>query len=107
MTDKPIPIDLVDYAELLGDSREFLRVWTKGNGTLTFVNPRPIGPDPAIFGIAMVDVIRNAASTYAKATGLPEDQALERIWMGLDAERSAPTDDDALPPPVVVARKED
>jgi hypothetical protein len=107
MTDKPIPIDLVPFADLLGDSREFLRVWAKHGGTLCFVNPRPLGADPALFGIAMVDVIRNAASTYAKATGMPEGQALERIWMALDAERNAPTDDNALPPPVVVARKDD
>jgi hypothetical protein len=107
MTDKPIPIDLVSFAETLGDSREFLRVWAKHGGTLSFVNPRPLGADPALFGIAMVDVIRNAASTYAKAIGVPEDQALERIWMGLDAERGTPTEDDALPPAVVVARKDD
>ena len=106
MTEKPIPIDLVPFAELLGDSRECLRVWAKGGGTLSFINPRPLGADPALFGIAMVDVIRNAASTYAKATGMPEDQALDRIWMALDAERSAPTDDNALPPPVVVPRKD-
>jgi hypothetical protein len=106
MTDKPIPIDLVPFAETLGDGREVLRVWAKDGGTLCFVNPRPLGADPALFGIAMVDVVRNAASTYAKATGTPEDQALDRIWMGLDAERNAPTEDDALPPPVVVARKD-
>ena len=69
MTDKPIPIDLVPFAETLGDGREFLRVWAKHGGTLCFVNPRPLGADPALFGIAMVDVVRNAASTYAKATG--------------------------------------
>ena len=107
MTEKPIPIDLVPFAETLGDGREFLRVWAKNGGTLSFVNPRPLGADPALFGIAMVDVIRNAASSYAKAIGVPEDQALERIWMGFDAERGTSTEDDALPPPVVVARKDD
>jgi hypothetical protein len=107
MTDRPVPIDLVDYAEMLGNGREFLRVWTKGNTTLTFVNPRPIGPDPAVFGIALADVIRTAAATYAKATGTSEEQALERIWAGLDAERDAVPDDNALPPPVVVTRKDD
>jgi len=107
VSEKPIPIDLVPFAETLGDGREFLRVWAKQGGTLSFVNPRPLGADPALFGIAMVDVIRNAASTYAKAVGMPEDQALDRIWMGLDAERTAPTEDDVLPPPVVVARKDD
>jgi hypothetical protein len=107
MTDKPIPIDLVPFAETLGDSREFLRVWAKDDGTLCFVNPRALGADPALFGIAMVDVVRNAASTYAKAIGVSEDEALDRIWTGLDAERSAPTEDDALPAPVPVARKDD
>ena len=57
--------------------------------------------------IVLVGGIRNAAATYAKAIGVSEDQALDRIWMGLDAERNAPTEDDALPPPVVVARKDD
>ena len=43
MTDKPIPIDLVPFADVLGYSREFLRVWAKQGGTLSFVNPRPLG----------------------------------------------------------------
>lgn len=96
MSEKPVPIDLVAYAGLLDDSREFLRVWTKDDATLSFVNPRPLGADPALFGIAMVDVIRNAAATYAKATGVPQDQALDRIWMGLDAERGAPAEEEAF-----------
>jgi hypothetical protein len=107
MTGKPIPIDLVPFADLLGDGREFLRVWAKGSSTLSFVNPRPIGPDPAMFGTAMVDIARNAAATYAKATGISESEALDRIWEGFDAERNAAPDDNALPPPVVVARKDD
>ena len=44
MSDKPVPIDLVPYSEMLGDSREFLRVWAKQNGPVTcFINPVPIG----------------------------------------------------------------
>ena len=107
MSGKPIPIDLVPFAEALGDAREFLRVWTKGDNTLSFVNPRPIGPDPAVFGIALVDVARDAAATYAKAIGISEQEAIERIWKGFDLERNAAPDDNALPPPVVVTRKDD
>ena len=107
MTDKPVPIDLVPYAEMLGGSREFLRVWATQDGPVTvFVNPRPIGADPAALGVALVDVVRHGAMTYAQATGITEKEALARIWEGLDAERDAPTDN-GLPPPVAVARRED
>ncbi len=107
MTDKPIPIDLMPFAEMLGGSREFLRVWAKQDGPVSvFVNPRPIGPDPAAFGVALVDCVRHAAMAYANATDLSAKEALARIWEGLDAERSAPTDT-GLPPPVAVARRDD
>lgn len=93
MSGKPIPIDLQPYAAMLGDSREFLRVWAKRDGpVMCFINPVPVGPDPAAFGIALVDCIRHAAKTYTKATGVPEEQALQRIWEGLDAERANPTE---------------
>ncbi len=107
MTDKPVPIDLVPFADMLGGSREFLRVWAKQDGPVSvFVNPRPVGPDPAAFGIALVDCVRHAAMAYANATDLSEKEALTRIWEGLDAERNAPTDT-GLPPPVAVARRDD
>ncbi len=106
MTDKPVPIDLVAYAEMLDGAREFLRAWSKPEGpTSYFVNPRALGPDPALFGIALVDAARHAAAAWGKALGQPESVMLDRIWEGLEAERSAPTSD--LPLPVAVARKDD
>lgn len=90
---KPIPIDLQSYTHMIADSREFLRVWAQKDGPVTcFINPVPVGPDPAAFGIAMVDCIRHAAKTYQRATGVSEAEALARIWEGLDAERGASTD---------------
>lgn len=90
---KPKPIDLVSYADLLGDSREFLRVWAKEDGPVTcFINPVPIGPDPFAFGMALVDCVRHGAKTYSQATGIPELEALDRIWQGVEAERGNPTD---------------
>lgn len=90
---KPVPIDLQPYVHMIEDAREFLRVWATPDGPVTcFINPVPVGPDPASFGIAMVDCIRHAAKTYARATDLTEAQALARIWEGLDAERANPTD---------------
>jgi hypothetical protein len=105
MSDKPIPIDLVPFAEMLGGGREFLRAWAKEDGPASyFVNPRALGPDPALFGIALVDAARHAAAAWGKAMGRPEGEMLERIWEGLAAERDAPTSD--LPLPVAVARKD-
>lgn len=106
MTDKPIPIDLVPFADMLDGSREFLRAWAKQDGpTSYFVNPRALGADPALFGMALVDAARQAAAAWGKALGQPQDEMLNRIWEGFDAERSAPTSD--LPLPVAVARKDD
>lgn len=105
MTDKPIPIDLVPYAEMLDGSREFLRAWSRQGGPATFfVNPRGLGADPFLFGVALCDSIEHAARAWARATGIEETEALARIWEGFDAERAAPTND--LPSPVAVPRKD-
>lgn len=106
MTDRPIPIDLVPFADMLGGGKEFLRAWAKQDGPASyFVNPKALGADPALFGIALVDAARHAAAAWGKALGQPERAMLDRIWEGLDAERHAPTTD--LPLPVAVARKDD
>jgi len=76
MADKPVPIDLVPYSDMLGDSREFLRVWAKEGGPVTcFINPVPVGGDPMGYGIALVDCIRHGAKTWARAnpTDLPTE----------------------------------
>lgn len=106
-TDRPIPIDLVHYAEALGNSREFMRAWAKPDGGATsyYINPRALGPDPAMFGIALMDAARHAASAWAKALDRPESEMFERIFEGFTAEREAPSND--LPLPVAVARKDD
>lgn len=106
MTDKPIAIDLVPYAEMLDGAREFLRAWATADGPASyFVNPRALGADPALFGIALVDAARHAAVAWGKALDRPEGEMLARIWEGLEAERTAPTTD--LPLPIAVARKDD
>jgi hypothetical protein len=106
MSDKPIPIDLVRYAEMLGGGREFLRAWAKEDGPESyFINPRALGADPALFGIALVDAARHAAAAWGKALGKSESEMLERIWEGVEAERNAPSND--LPLPIAVARKDD
>lgn len=102
---KPTPIDLVPFMDTLAGSREFLRAWSKEDGPQTFfVSPHGLGADPFLFGMALCDCVEHAARAWARALGISETEALDRIWEGLDAERGAPTHD--LPPPVTVPRKD-
>ena len=97
---KPVPINLVPHAAQLEDSREFLRVWAKINGPMScFINPAQLGADPALFGMALADVVRHGARAWATAVNIPVEHAEERIWEGLDAERANPTDSPRDPEP--------
>ena len=103
MSGRPVPIKLDRYAALISGAHEFLRVWAKEDGPVTcFINPAAIGADPFQFGMAMVDCVRHAAKAYARAVNIDEEEALARIWAGLDAERDEPTTD----PVSLTARKD-
>jgi hypothetical protein len=95
---KPVPINLVPHAALLEDGREFLRLWAKEDGPVTcFINPAALGADPFLFGMALVDAVRNGARAWAQAVGVSVEHAEQRIWEGLDAERAKPTDTPRAP----------
>jgi hypothetical protein len=85
-------IDVSGFSFLDG-SQEFARFWSEPGGPLTcIIEPRALGADPFLFGMAMVDAIGHGAKAYAQALGMDEAQVLARIWEGLDAERASPTD---------------
>ena len=89
----PGEIDVSEFDFLKG-STEFARLWSEQNGSQTcIIEPRGLGADPALFGMAMVDAIRHGAKAYSHAVGIDEESALARIWEGFDAERSNPTDE--------------
>ncbi len=86
-------IDISGF-DFLDGSIEFARFWSEPEGEQTFIiEPRALGPDPFLFGMAMVDAIRHAAIAYSRATNLDEDTALLRIMEGLQAELENPTDE--------------
>jgi hypothetical protein len=87
-------LDVSDCADILRNSREFLRMWqSSGDGPTTcFIDPANLGDDPFMLGIALTDCVRHGAKAYARAAGISEADAEKRIWAGLDAERSSPTD---------------
>ncbi len=80
--------------DFLDGSHEFARFWSEPEGEQTFIiEPRAIGADPFLFGMAMVDAIRHGAIAYSRAVNISEGQALARIMEGFQAELENPTDD--------------
>ena len=86
-------IDVSDF-DFLDGSFEFARLWSEPDGQQTFIiEPRALGADPFLFGMAMVDCIRHAAIAYSRAVSVSEEHALDRIMQGFQAELDNPTDD--------------
>ena len=86
-------IDLTGF-DFLDGSNEFARFWSEPEGEQTFIiDPQALGADPFLFGMAMVDAIRHAAIAYSRVVNVGEEQALERILEGFQAELANPTDD--------------
>ena len=86
-------IDVADF-DFLDGASEFARLWNGGeeNGLTAIIEPRGLGADPGLFGLALMDAARHGAKAYAQAVRIPEDEALERILEFFDAERADPTD---------------
>ena len=72
------------------DAHEVARLWIVG-GAL-HVSLRRAFADPAAWGIALVDVARHAARSYAAEGDISEAEALDRIASIIRAELDSPTD---------------
>lgn len=89
---QPGEIDVSSF-DFLRNANEFARLWNEeGAGLTAIIEPRGLGADPFLFGMAMVDTIRHAAIAYSQAVNISEEDALARILEGFDAERNNPTD---------------
>lgn len=85
-------IDVSNF-DFLSRSLEFARLWNEPEGGMTaIIEPRHLGADPFLLGMALVDAARHGAKAYAQAVNISEQEALARIWEGLEAERTNPTD---------------
>ncbi|MEP2102479.1 MAG: DUF5076 domain-containing protein [Parasphingorhabdus sp.] len=83
----------VEQFDFLDQSHEVARLWVEdGAGATCIIQPENL-EKPEMFGMLMVDSIRHGARAYAQAQGISEDEALTRIWAGLDAERNHSTTD--------------
>jgi hypothetical protein len=74
------------------DAYEVLRVWAGNNLPQQCVLQTP-WQDPFAWGLLLVDVARHAARAYANGGTFSEQQALERIKQGFEAEWSSATDE--------------
>ena len=84
----------VSNFDFLNESTEFARLWHGGeHGMTAIIDPRGLGADPGLFGLALMDAARHAAIAYSQAVNISEEEALERILEFFDAERANPTDD--------------
>ena len=79
---------------LAGDksAQEILRVWVAPEWAQMQVALLTHHSDPAVWGVALVDIARHVAKAYELAGSLSENDALSRIRQVFDAEWSAPTD---------------
>ncbi len=82
------------------DSCEVLRVWINEDDGVEVVIRVGVWDDPFTWGIALVDIARNAAMFYTKNDRLElggkpvtREQVLERIWEGIETEWNDPTDE--------------
>ena len=77
----------VEELEFLEKSVEVARLWVEDEGPATcLIQPDRLA-EPEMFGMLMVDAIRYGARAFAQCYGLSEQEALQRIWAGVDMER--------------------
>jgi hypothetical protein len=81
----------IDGLDLLDNSVEVARLWVENEGPATcIIQPERLA-EPEMFGMLMADAIRHGARAFSQCYGMTEDEALSRIWQGVDAERADPT----------------
>ena len=86
---KPLDGEIdVSGFDFLSKSTEVARLWVENQGPATCIIQPDKLAEPEMFGLLMVDSIRHGARAYAQCYGMSEDEALKRIWDGVDMERA-------------------
>jgi len=74
------------------EAREILRAWVTPDWSKLQVSLLTHHSDPAVWGIALVDIARHVAKAYELSGSVSENEALARIKRLIDAEWKVPTD---------------
>lgn len=72
-------------------ARELVRVWAAG-GVQHVSLEIGLWPDPAAWGLLLVDLARHVANAYERTQGQHASDVLARIKEAFDTEWEAPTD---------------
>ncbi len=75
------------------EAQEVLRAWVVDGGL--HVSMMKSFDDPMVWGVLLADVARHAARIYALETDLGEDEAMQAIVGGIEAELNHATDPDS------------
>ena len=74
------------FPDLTDDAVELARFWVNDSRSFVAVSfPRKW--EPELLGHLLVESLYTAAASYAALTDLSEEEALQRMWRGLDEER--------------------
>jgi len=74
------------FADLPDDAFELARFWMNDKRSFVAV-ARPKELNPELLGYLLVECLHTAATAYAQQSNMPEEEALKRIWAGIDEER--------------------
>jgi hypothetical protein len=80
-------ISLSAMPNLPADAAELARFWISSDRSFVAV-ARPREWPPELLGSMLIECLHTAASTYAEAGDMSEAEALERLWRGVDEERT-------------------
>ena len=86
----PGEIPLKGHSGLSDDYTELARFWVSGEQGRSYVLTAVEQQwSPELLGSLLVESVHTAAAAYAARDGITEQEALRRIWNGLDDERAA------------------
>jgi len=74
------------FPNLTDDAVELARFWVNDERSFVAVAFQTKW-SPELLGSLLVESIHTAAVAYAAQMGIPEHEALERMWSGVDEER--------------------
>jgi hypothetical protein len=82
----PGEIGLDVFPDLPRDALELARFWVGSERSFVSVG-RQNAWSPELLGSLLIECVHTAAATYASGGIMSEDEALPRIWNGIDQER--------------------
>ncbi|MBW8294923.1 DUF5076 domain-containing protein [Sphingopyxis sp.] len=81
---------LVDDCDFFNNSVKVVQMWVENKGPATCIIQPERWATPEMCAMLMVDAVRHGARAFAQPNGTSESEMLDRIWLGLDAERDDP-----------------